>query len=86
MKKPAIAVVTWGPNRLDMFGLGTDNQLYHQAWSDGVWGGWEGLGGALTSAPAVVSGGRDRADIFALGLDTGMYHQAWDGLGTRPER
>ena len=24
------AVVSWGPDRLDIFGLGTDNVLYHK--------------------------------------------------------
>jgi len=27
-------VVSWGANRLDIFGLGTDNQMYHKAWED----------------------------------------------------
>jgi hypothetical protein len=40
--------VAWGPNRLDVFGLGTDNQMFHKAWNGSAWSGWEGLGGVFT--------------------------------------
>ena len=53
------AVVTQGTNRLDIFGLGTDNAMYHKWWDGNAWGpshtGWEGLGGVFNSPPAVVS-------------------------------
>jgi hypothetical protein len=32
-----IAAVAWGPNRIDIFGLGTDNAMYHQAWDGKEW-------------------------------------------------
>jgi hypothetical protein len=38
-------VASWGPNRLDLFGLGTDNSMYHLDWDGTSWGpsvGWEG--------------------------------------------
>jgi hypothetical protein len=43
------AVVSWAPNRLDIFGLGVNNEMLHK-WRDGSsWGpsqtGWETLGG-----------------------------------------
>ena len=31
------AVVSWGANRLDIFGLGSDNQMYHKAWDGSRW-------------------------------------------------
>jgi nucleoid-associated protein YgaU len=41
--------VAWGPNRLDIFGLGTDNQMFHKAWTGSAWHpsptNWEALGG-----------------------------------------
>jgi hypothetical protein len=30
-------VVSWGPNRFDIFGLGTDNQMYYKAWLGNRW-------------------------------------------------
>ena len=50
-KRTAIAVDAWGVNRLDIFGLGTDNHMYHKAWNN-AWfpslTGWEDLGGVFT--------------------------------------
>jgi hypothetical protein len=45
-------VVAWGPNRLDVFVLGTDSALYHKWWDGSAWGpsvtGWEYQGGVIT--------------------------------------
>src|SRR6266567_4475090 len=72
-------VVSWAPNRLDSFSLGTDSALYHRWWNGSSWGGWEGLGGILTSPPEVVSWGTNRLDIFALGTDHALWHRWWNG-------
>jgi hypothetical protein len=71
--------VAWGPNRLDVFGLGTDHALWHRWWDGNSWGGWESLGGALTSAPQAVAWGPNRLDIFALGQDSALWHRWWNG-------
>jgi V8-like Glu-specific endopeptidase len=80
-------VESWGPDRLDIFGLGTDRQMFHKAWDNG-WHpsptGWEPLGGAFASPPAVVAWGPNRLDIFGLGMDRQMYHKAWDGTRWHP--
>jgi hypothetical protein len=44
----APAVVSWGPNRLDIFGLGTDDLMYHKAWDVAP-------GATLDVIPIVVS-------------------------------
>jgi hypothetical protein len=81
MKRTAISAVAWSANRLDIFGLGTDSQLFHKAW-DGAWKPspvlWEPQGGICTSAPAAVSWGVNRIDIFLRGADKQMYHKAFD--------
>jgi hypothetical protein len=41
--------VSWGPNRIDVFGVGTDNALFHMAWDGLGWSGWERLGGRLVA-------------------------------------
>ena len=49
MKINVISVASWGANRLDIFGLGGDNQMYHKAWDGNNWWpsltDWEALGG-----------------------------------------
>jgi hypothetical protein len=71
--------VAWGPDRLDVFALGTDHALWHRWWDGAAWGGWESLSGALTSPPEAVSWGQDRLDVFALGTDHALWHRWWDG-------
>ena len=37
--------MSWGPNRLDIFGLDLDNVVRHNwSWDGTNWGGWEPLG------------------------------------------
>src|SRR5262249_15548925 len=87
------AVVSWGSYRLDIFALGTDNQMYHKnshfalslpgpgpgPWypSQTAWD--EPLGGVFNSQPAVVSRGVGSLDMFALGTDNPLYNKAGDG-------
>src|SRR5205085_9943301 len=54
--KPAAA--SWAPSRLDVFGRGTDNELWHKAWDGSSWSGWQPLGGVLSSGPAAAKIGR----------------------------
>ena len=84
-KQNCITAVSWGANRIDVFGLGTDNQMYHRWWnaSLGEWDpkqNWEGLGGTFTSPPAAISWGANRLDIFALGPKNQMLHKAWNAV------
>ncbi|MFP2924942.1 trypsin-like peptidase domain-containing protein [Pyxidicoccus sp. 3LG] len=81
-------VTAWSANRLDIFGLGTDRQMFHKAWGGSAWHpsqtGWEPLGGVFSSPPAVVAWGPNRLDIFGLGTDRQMFHKAWDGSRWHP--
>ncbi|HEY5183716.1 MAG TPA: hypothetical protein VIM19_02160 [Actinomycetes bacterium] len=73
------AVVSWAPNRLDVFTIGTDSALWHRWWDGSSWGGWESLGGLLESEPVAVSWAPNRIDVFALGTDHALWHRWWDG-------
>jgi hypothetical protein len=78
------AVVSWGPNRIDVFGLGVANDMFHKWWDGGpTWKPsqteWEPLGGTFNSPPAVVSWGPNRIDVFGLGVANDMFHKWWDG-------
>ncbi|MGY4771521.1 M20/M25/M40 family metallo-hydrolase [Kribbella sp. CWNU-51] len=46
--RPAGSVVSWGPDRLDVFAVGMDSALYHKAF-DGTWHDYESLGGVVLS-------------------------------------
>jgi len=70
-------VVAWGPNRLDIFAMGTDSALYHRWWDGANWGGWESLGGTLESPPKAVAWSANRLDVFAVGTDSALWHRRW---------
>ena len=46
-------VVAWGPNRLDVFVIGTDRVLYHKWWNGSAWSpsltGYENMGGVISA-------------------------------------
>ena len=85
MQYNATAAVAWGPNRLDLFGLGTGNSICHKAWNGSAWDvDWEPLGGTFISPPVAVSWGENRIDLFAVGTDNAMYHKAWNGSAWLP--
>ncbi|MDF2615190.1 MAG: hypothetical protein K0S71_2976 [Clostridia bacterium] len=75
----APAVSSWQANRLDVFGRGQNNALWHKWWNGSRWSEWEDLGGVLTSAPAAVSWGRNRIDAFGRGQNNALWHKWWDG-------
>ncbi|HEY7907486.1 MAG TPA: hypothetical protein VIC60_01375, partial [Thermomicrobiales bacterium] len=59
-------------------GVTTDN-VFPLLSPTSQWGGWESLGGLLTSPPAAVAWGPDRLDLFAPGGDNAIWHKWWDG-------
>jgi hypothetical protein len=69
--------VCWGPDRIDVFAKGTDNALWHRWWDGNAWGGWESLGGIITSPPTSVSWAANRLDVMAKGADNGCWHRWW---------
>lgn len=77
-----LSAVTWSSGRLDIFGLGVDDQMYHKSW-EGNWGpsinSYDALGGKFNSPPCAVAWGPKRLDIFGLGTNNAMYHKWWDG-------
>src|SRR5260221_13643426 len=70
MKHPT-AAAAWGGNRLDIFGLGTDNQMWQKAWTGNAWGpsptSWTPLGGKFTNPPAAVALSPDSPNILCQG-------------------
>jgi len=92
------AAVSWGPNRLDVFGVSDGGNpsvglgpMYHNWW-DGADGSlqfqttWQSLGGFFSSGPAVVSWEPHRLDVFGVGADNAMHHFWWDGTLPPPHQ
>ncbi len=81
-------VVSWGPNRIDAFVLGSDRAMYHKWWNGSSWGpgvtGYENMGGVCTSTPQAVAWGPNRLDVFVTGTDSALYHKWWNGASWGP--
>jgi len=83
----APAAVAWDDTRMDVFGVGKENNhLFHTFFDGSAWASFNGgsatfedLGGFLTSTPAVVSRAKGTIDVFARGGDGGLWHLAYDG-------
>ncbi len=70
---PSPAACTWGNDRLDVFAVGGDGQLWHR-WFDGQWQAWENIGGMIKSDPCCVSWSENRIDVFAPASNFGLWH------------
>ena len=80
-----VACVHRGPNRRDVFGVGTDGKLYTAAWDQNVagaqWRGWWRIGdgdfqqGIETTLLARSPGSLDG---FGAGTDGGVYLALWN--------
>jgi len=78
----APAAVSWGnsPDRVDVFGRGSDNALWHKWYTtSGGWSGWESLGGTLSCSPTVASWGTNRLDVFACDTSNHLTHKYFNG-------
>jgi hypothetical protein len=76
----APAAVSRSTNRIDLFTLGQNHGLWHDAWNGSEWSGWEPHGGSpLTYDPVAVSWGTNRLDIFARGQDGAIWHISRNG-------
>jgi hypothetical protein len=84
----AVSRSTYGTDRLDIFGLGSDNRMFHKEWDGSQWlppgEAWEALGGAFACQPAVASWDSTRMDIFCVRTDGQMCHKAWEGTRWYP--
>lgn len=74
----SLDVSSWGSNRLDVFGRGLENSLWHKYWFGPNWSAWELLGGNLASAPSAVSWGPNRIDVVARATDNSVIHWWWE--------
>jgi len=70
-----VAAILNDDDRLELFSLGYDSQMYH-IWqnSDGTWSNWVGIGGNFTTGAQTIRNNDSRVEIFAVGADDQLYH------------
>lgn len=77
LKAIAIAAVSWGPGRIDIFRAGFNSDLQHASYNGaGPFSAWESLGGIITTVPKVTSWAANRLDVVATGTNYGAYHKS----------
>jgi hypothetical protein len=76
----ALAAVSWGQNRIDLFTVDEDRGLRHRALERGSWTIDEQLGGPLASGPAVTAWAIGRMEVFAVMPDGALWDRYWDGV------
>jgi Astacin (Peptidase family M12A) len=77
------ACASWGPDRVDVVVLGTDNVFYKIGYHGGAWeaGPWS-IGtpaGGTPSAPAIAAWGPDRLDVFSIAGGSLLWKR-WNGI------
>jgi hypothetical protein len=75
------AAVSWGPGRIDLFGVDTAGRLEHRAYQKGAgWSKWYLVGGTgLSGTPAAVSWASGRLDVFIRTVTGTIQHVSWAG-------
>jgi hypothetical protein len=79
-----VACVHRGPDRLDVFVVGTDGGIYTAAWdqrqANGAWRGWWRIGNLVAPQGApigAVSRSPDHLDIFVVDVNGNVMSAAW---------
>ncbi|KAK4503661.1 hypothetical protein PRZ48_004576 [Zasmidium cellare] len=94
------SIVSWGPDRFDVFGIDADSNVWHKYWDGQKYSdGWEILDQTICD---VEKGGCDppdgfksdsitasswwpgRWDVWAVGNDAQLWHTYWDGSKIEP--
>lgn len=61
----------------EVFHRGIDNSLYVDSYLNGVWYGWQNLGGPITSGPAAVCRDSNHIDVYARGSNNQLVTKGW---------
>src|SRR4051794_38327497 len=81
----AVAAVSWGEGRLDVFRVDGARVLWHRWWTPaGGWSTEESLGGQLASGPAVTAWAVGQMEVFAIFDDGELWDRYWDGAAWHP--
>lgn len=80
--------ISWGPGRVDVFGLGEDS-VVRQTWVQRRTEGWTAKGQSVpvaegvTEMPTAASWGPLRLDLFGRSADGSLMHKWWDNAADR---
>lgn len=76
------AAVSRADGSIDLFGIGSDDGVYHIGYNNGSWAaGYEALGGVAANGtgPAVATKGGTHLNVYVTGSNGRLWHQSWNG-------
>lgn len=74
-----VASCSWGPGRIDVFGVANSGETWHKSFSGNAWSGWENLGGVTKLKPSAFSIKPNWVDVVVTGPDQMLYRKTWNG-------
>lgn len=85
---PSLSAISWGFNRMDIYGSDGKGNVTHQYWDGYQWGPAynqiEALGGGFNSPPSAVASGTEVMHIFSVAQDNSLQHKQWNGKAWQP--
>ena len=85
---PSLSAISWGYNRMDIYGNDGKGNVTHQYWDGYQWGPAynriEALGGGFNSPPSAVASGTGVMHIFSVAQDKSLEHKQYDGKAWQP--
>jgi hypothetical protein len=78
-----VEAVSWGTNRIDVFGSDVNKQVWHKAWNGTNWGSWSDIGGGgineFQNGIQAVSMASGRIDLFTTRMGTCILYNSCSG-------
>jgi len=74
-----VAVCSWGPGRIDVFGAASNGEIWHRVCVNGGWGDWGNMGGNTQFKPSAFSIKTNWLDLVYTGPDQMLYRKTWNG-------
>lgn len=85
---PSLSAISWGYNRMDIYGNDGEGNVTHQYWDGYQWGPAynqiEALGGGFNSPPTAVATGTGVMHVFSVAEDDTLQHKQYDGTAWKP--
>jgi hypothetical protein len=69
----SVDCISWGPGRIDLFGLNLASGVHHKAWDGNTWSEWEDLGGIIVGRATPVSHSPGALCVLVTGITCVMF-------------
>jgi hypothetical protein len=82
----APTLLSWGGNRLNVFAVDNNSNVFYKHWNGLTWGGWTPLRGPVGGRIHCATWGRDQFSLFSIGADGHLNVKWWTGSSWGPSQ